>query len=125
MPKRIGLIGYRVCKRCHEGYLPSHGSQKLCPYCQSHPVKRKSDQTCRVRECLEPVGKKGGFGFCERHYSQLIRWPREKARLAAKREGVVVCETFKHCQVFFKPTSRFHLKREKYCPNCRHSRKKI
>jgi len=125
MPKRIGLRGYKVCKRCREGYLPNHGSQKLCPYCQTHPVLKKWINKCKVRDCKYIVSKKGGKGFCPTHYASLVRWPAQKRKLADKREGYIVCKTFETCQIVFKPTHKNSALREKYCPRCRHVRNKI
>lgn len=121
---KLGLITLSICSRCHQYYLPSTKNQTNCTYCQgkSYPLKNLK---CKVWNCSDKVGKKGGRGLCAKHYSQLVRWPREKIKLMQNRTGYKICKTFDKCEIIFKPKSKFHFYKQLYCENCREIRKKI
>lgn len=117
-------LGYNKCKRCSQYFLPNTKNTTYCPFCQgkSYPLHK---QTCKVWDCKELVGEHGGRGLCTKHYSQLIRWPREKIKLMQSRSGYKICETFEKCETVFRPKSKYHFARQKYCDKCRELRKKM
>lgn len=117
------MIKTEKCIRCFELFFPSHGNQKLCPMCQerNYPLNQS---ICKIYMCKSMVGKHGGRGLCLKHYDKYIKWPREKAKLASKRKGIKVCKTHVDCEVFFKPQSKYHWGTQKYCQNCKKTRKK-
>ena len=115
--KTLGMIGTKQCKRCKLYFYPPHKETKLCVYCQgkSYPIKKLK---CKVWDCNSLVGIKGGQGLCAKHYSKLIRWPKEKVKNMAENTGFKICKTYLICKKVFKPKSLFDFKRQKYCTNC-------
>jgi len=121
----MGMIGTKKCTRCKEYFYPSHGSQKLCPYCQSKPYQGKGRppkaEKCSLFGCNR---RHFGKGYCEIHYKQLVGTPkgtrarRLKAAKKWQKEGAVMCEMFRDCEVYFIPRARNQFGLQKICPTC-------
>ena len=120
-----GTIETKKCARCKELFFPSHGSQKLCPYCQGRPYggKGRPPKSVRCQEFGCP-NKHFAKGYCEKHYKYFIKNKADEIKRKLKKaekwhkEGTLMCEFFRGCQVYFTPKARNQFGLQKICPNC-------